>query len=203
MNDLQTADAATSGRKASVRSHLRAATATMHDRLHGAPPLARLAKGDLDRHAYAAILQAHLLFHRHMRPAAETAAIAMDLPAIATRSECRRQRIRQDLRDLGVEPRDAPSPPRSTDGFAVGGAYTLLGSAQGGRIIDRRLDTVMPAMPGRSFFRGEAEEDGTWHLFCDRLETYGRQGGRLPALTAGAMSAFAVFRRCLETSVDR
>ncbi len=201
MHNVQTANAATPTRTDGVRQRLRAATNAVHADLHDASIFARLAAGTLDRTGYAAILRAHLCFHIHMAPAAGRAAAALGLRDIAARCTRRRRRLQHALAVLGIAPAAASAATIDSDGSAVGCMYTLLGAFLGGRVIHRQLDAVLTGEEGRSFFRGDPDDGDSWRLFCRHLESFGGQPGRMPALAAGALHAFADFRGCLETEI--
>lgn len=179
-----------------ARAVLRAATAEVHERLHGARFFDRIAAGTLDIAGYAALLARIRRFHRLTLPARAQALALLGLdPGEASR---RLALIEADLGHLDVR-RDADlgALPPSGDDAAVGCLYVVEGSALGGKLIHRQLDYLLPGDDGRRFFQGTTEDGARWRRLCDALDRYGLMPGRLPAMIVGAEAAFALFETCL------
>jgi heme oxygenase len=178
-----------------VRERLRAATADVHEALHGAAPFARIAAGGMDAPGYAALLRMLFRYHAAMTPACAAGAARLDAPELAQAQRRRLADLRADLGVFGQSPSMIEPPPLQGGDFAVGVLYTVLGSTLGGKVIHRQLDRLLPDDEGRRFFRGRADDGAQWRLFCDRLESAGLD---MMHTQAGATYAFAQFRDMLQ-----
>jgi len=172
----------------SARVALRAATSTVHERLHIAPPFLALTQGRLKRQDYAALLS---------RMAGYYFAVSAHLPIEPARLHL----LKDDLRAI-----DAPSPPPvrlpQVDGEAagLGWRYVVEGSIFGGRVIYRQLDYLFgPESRGRRFFGGTAGGVRHWQALCAELERVGAQPHAIHKMIEGALDAFATFEKVIET----
>ena len=183
----------------SVRGVLRVATAVEHQALHDAAPFVRMARGDMDLAGYAGLLQALYRFHSAVAPACRAGCVAIGASDLLRPVDERLDRLRRDLAHLGVEAASMPTDPvpEGPEGFAAGCLYTVQGSTLGGKVMHGWLQGLLPTAAGREFLQGGPEDGALWRGFCANLEAYGADRGRLPAIVAGACSAFALFRSCL------
>jgi len=177
----------------SVREALRAATAEIHEALHGAEPFARIAEGHMDRAGYAALLRFLFSYHAGMEAACIAGAVRLGAPELGRAQQRRLSALRADLAVCGsVAPAVAAPAPQAGD-FAVGCFYTVLGSTLGGKVIFRQLDALLPGSDGRRFFQGAADDALHWQLLCAALESR----GDVAALEAGARHGFERFAALL------
>ncbi|CAH2601068.1 bacteriophytochrome heme oxygenase BphO [Rhodovastum atsumiense] len=180
-----------------ARHALRLATAAAHERLHHLPDFAVLARGEITRPAYIAVLQRQLAFHTALERQI-AGAPSLRPWGIDAQERRRTPMLRADLAALGATPQEMgmPSlPPAGSAAQALGSLYVSEGSTLGGRELSRRLDHLLPpGTPGRAFLLGYGEQHGAmWRSFCAALEACGADPGRRAEMTAAALATFAAF----------
>lgn len=183
-----------------VRAALRDRTAGIHEALHEAAPFAAITDRRLDLGGYRRLLCALSDFHRSLAVAVEAGCRCLDLPALLTACELRRDLLDLDLAAVGGWTRGhAPAPVGlAGEAWALGCLYTLVGSMLGGKLIFRQLDYLLPTAAGRSFFAGTTDDGERWKEFCARLEAFGTEQESVTPLVGGAHFAFEHFALCLE-----
>ena len=153
-----------------LRQALRAATRAAHHRADHHPLLAPLLGRRVAAGAYGDALVALHALHAPLE-----ARLAAFLPEAAPPLPCRARALAHDIARLGrlAETRAAIWPtwdgagPDSRSAY-VGMRYVLEGSAQGGRVIRRLLDSSLPAAcrAATAFFDGPPEVgDDPWNGF--------------------------------------
>jgi len=183
-----------------ARAALRASTREVHERLHAAPAFAAIARGELDRRAYADLLGRLLAFHRAVAPLMACARATIGC-SNDNGQAARLARLESDLDHVGRTAGPRVATPAWADDEAVGALYVVEGSTLGGKLIHRQLDVLFaPGERGRSFFGGTSDDGRHWRALCRRLDTHGSCEARLGAMIAGAASAFALFETCLEAA---
>lgn len=168
-----------------ARAALRAATRGIHERLHVAPPFVALARRQLTRRQYAALLS---------KMAGYYLSVSRHLPLEASRLGL----LKADLATVEAppfQPLDFPVP--TGGGQALGWRYVVEGSIFGGRVIHRQLDYLFgDEDDGRSFFRGTATGTRHWQLLCAELEDASTAPAIEPMIE-GALDAFAAFEKAI------
>lgn len=176
-------------RAGGVRAELKEATAQLHQALD------RALQGALrDRQRYAAFLRGSHAAIAWLEPslARHGGAAQSD----ANRLEC----IESDLAELGA----AAPPARSfsfrpaSAGEALGCAYVMEGSALGGLVLAKSMDSAL-SLGGKatSFLRFRGPETMShWRAFLQRLEQWGETAPSAEhrAAARGAEGAFQVYR---------
>lgn len=112
----------------------------------------------------------------------------------------RADRIRADLRALGVAPTAPPEPPPvSTAAQALGFLYVVEGSTLGGRLILREIAARGADLTGLAFLDPYGARTGAaWRGFLDLLDReVGTAPDRLAEAEQGAIAGFAYARACL------
>lgn len=172
---------------------LRNATHATHIRLHGLAQFQAIADGRLDRAAYADLLRSLHAYHT----AIADAAVAGGLPHLSM-SPHRRRLLEADLASLNASPSRKQLTWTAPSRDALYGAlYVAEGSALGGRVIARQLDTLFgDAAEGRTFFRGVSDAGPRWRAFLGALAQACDEAA-MPQLIGGAEASFALFERCL------
>ncbi len=161
------------------------------------PSFARIAAGEMDRGAYAELLQFLQRYHGAMAGACAAGAARLNLPALAAAHRARLEALRADLSVFGRQPVAVLASVPNAGDFAVGCLYTVLGSTLGGKLIHRQLEGLLPDGQGRTFFKGGTEDGANWQRFCRRLEDVPLN---LEQAEAGACHAFAAFKTMLAES---
>ncbi|HZH28042.1 MAG TPA: biliverdin-producing heme oxygenase [Azospirillaceae bacterium] len=153
----------------------------------------------MDLVGYVRLLQTLNRFHSAVAPACRAGCVTIGAYDLLRPVDERLDRLRRDLAHLGVVAAPAPTDPvpDGPEGFAAGCLYTVQGSTLGGKVMHGWLQGLLPTAAGREFFQGGPEDGALWRGFCAKLEAYGADRGRLPAIVAGAHSAFTLFRSCL------
>ena len=179
---------------ASVIEALREATRSRHAQLGASPAMSRLFDSAYTIPEY----QSHLgrllgLFE----PLESAVACAAD-PENPVRTLARSISLREDLTLMGATPGDIDAldrcpwlPPIEPAGL-YGYAYVILGSMMGGKIIVKRLRTVLG--PAASFhFYGDpnGRSDALWASFCSDLEKNGND--HKEAICATAIAVFDAY----------
>lgn len=172
-----------------VRTQLRAATRTAHERVDAAFGIHDLT----DRSAYARFLSAQAAA---LLPLEQSLTRAGAARMIETWDEHRRAPLLiEDLGALGVAlpPPVAPTP--ITDDWELAGAlYVLEGSRLGGAMLRRSVPAAFP-----SAFLSAAQAPGRWTRFAMSLHQLLDSPSRLDAAIATALATFA----CFEQAADR
>lgn len=181
--------------RGSARAHLQAATADIHQALHGVPPFARIASGTMDRESYAGLLQFLHRYHDAMAASCTAAAVRLGAPELAAAHRDRMAALHRDLAFFAKTPDSGAGVADADADFAVGCLYTVQGSTLGGKLIHRQLQALLPDGRGRAFFAGHDGDSANWRLFCEKLED--DETLDLARVEAGARHAFLLFDRML------
>lgn len=81
---------------------------------------------------------------------------------------------------------------------ALGWVWVVEGSALGGQILHRALDSLFgDAMAGRSYYRPRTDFSRRWRTIGAAIETEARYPHSLDSMIAGALAAFASMETCL------
>ena len=186
--------AAPASRLGTARAVLQHATLDIHESLHHLPGFVRLSAGTSTLAQYSALLQRLLGFHAPLERALRAGA-----GVVATREREKAHLLRSDLLDLGVSQSRILAIPQCQSLPAVtsrdeiwGCLYVIEGAALGGKVIARKLDTLLGTRSdtGRRFFLGRPEPDPLpWPDFCRLLEWHASRGD-LAAITASARRTF-------------
>lgn len=174
-----------------VRTALRTATRSEHDRVDAAFSQYDLASRDGYRRFLLRQARAHLPVEAALDAAGAGAAIA-DWPA-----RKRGDRIRADLADLGCA--DIPEQPFTgfeSTAAMLGGLYVLEGSRLGGAVLRKRVSNGLPTRflsDGSSF---------AWRTLLDVLETKLRSPEEIAGAIAGARRVFACFEAAARRAVE-
>lgn len=175
----------------SVRAHLRAATAELHEALHRAAPFAALAEGHATRAGYGAMLRLLHRYHTAMAPLCARGAVALHAPQLAAAHRARLSALELDLAHLGEAPSRGPLiVERGAPDFCAGVLYTVQGSTLGGKLLFRQAAHLLPGPDGRRFFAGTPEDGRHWQALCAGLDSC---CGDPAELEAGARHGFARF----------
>ncbi|WP_164549756.1 biliverdin-producing heme oxygenase [Altericroceibacterium xinjiangense] len=176
-------------------------TEAAHQRLHELEAARRILDGTVTLSQYRGLLLGFLRFHHLARPILETG--HRELAAAGFRFALRDPlpRIEADLAATGnlvsrsgLPPLQARSPAE-----AVGWVWAIEGSALGGQVLHRALDSLFGDAPdGRTYFQADGER-GRWKRFCDALEDYGSRDANSEAVVSGATAAFDCIEQCLTT----
>ncbi len=190
-----------------MRARLRAATAQIHERLHGHPGLGAAASGVMTRADYRLLLGRlwgfHTSFEQVLEAAARSLALDIDMAARA-----RAPMLEKDLRVLGLGADDIERLPRCEEIFQprdeagfMGALYVVEGSTLGGIQIARALAGLFDGAEGegRRFFLGYgANHSAMWRGFLARLDACtGDEAGETAAVE-GAVQTFADFERWMD-----
>jgi heme oxygenase len=177
-----------------IHLKLRAATASIHARLHGHEGFAAAAAGTIDLTAYCDLLGRLLGFHRGFEILLSEAAPMYDF-GLDISMRRRALLIEEDLNSLGIDPDVIAALPLCTGvvppdspAQVLGSLYVVEGSTLGGLQIARALEPiVLPATSeGRRFFRGYGARHGAmWREFLKALD----RCVDTPAETAEAIEA--------------
>lgn len=191
---------------ATARDALQSCTEASHLRLHGHPGFVALLRGEFSRLAYLQLLQRLLGLHD---PVEERLAQHDGGPWMAWRRIAalppRAERLRQDLRDLGLAPQGLQALPRADDllpgladpAAALGCAWVVEGSALGGRLLARRLDSILAGGPGGRFFAQDTAGPERWRALVAAVEACGADPARRAVMTSTASATFAAFETWL------
>ena len=192
---------------ADTRGRLRAATAQIHERLHGHPGLGAAASGAMSRADYRLLLGRLWGFHTAFEEVLEAAArrLALDIDMAA---RARAPMLEADLRVLGLGADDIARLPRCAQIFQprdeagfMGALYVVEGSTLGGIQIARALAGLFDGAEGegRRFFLGYgANHSAMWRGFLARLEACAKDEAGETAAIEGAVQTFADFERWMD-----
>jgi heme oxygenase len=169
---------------------LRDATRSRHAQLGASPAMSRLFDADYTIHEYQSHLGRLLGLFEPLERAVACAADPKNPVCALERSSA----LREDLTIMGATITDIEGLERcswlpSIDPAGLYGyAYVILGSMKGGKIIVKRLRSILG--PGASFhFYGDGNEgsDARWASFCYELEAHGKENVEVTCATAVAV----------------
>ena len=168
--------------------------------MHARPELQALLNGTPSRIGYAAVLRAFYLFHAGSLEIERAASAALGESGGDAGAMSRIAAAKADLEALGLPlPPAEPKPAAPAAAWNIGYSYVTRGSALGGKVLHRALETAPDwAWSARLFFAGSGETGTAWRLFCAGLDGNAALEGCDDALAAGAKAAFQDFRRILE-----
>ncbi|HEY0028304.1 MAG TPA: biliverdin-producing heme oxygenase [Allosphingosinicella sp.] len=192
---------ATNHRPAPLRRQLlKAATDDLHEAMHARPELQALLDGRPSRAGYAAVLRAFYLFHARSLEIERAASAALGENGGDAHALSRIAAARADLTTLGMPvPAAEPAAASNTAAWNVGYSYVTRGSALGGKVLHRALESAPDwARSAGLFFAGSGGNGTAWPLFCVSLDGNAALEGCDGELAEGATAAFQDFRRILE-----
>ncbi|HEX8585623.1 MAG TPA: biliverdin-producing heme oxygenase [Allosphingosinicella sp.] len=192
---------ATNSRPAAMRRQLlKRATDDLHEAMHARPELQALLDGTPSRIGYAAVLRAFYLFHAGSLEIERAASAALGESGGDAHALSRIAAARADLEALLMPaPAAQPTPASASAAWNIGYSYVTRGSALGGKVLHRALESAPDwARRARLFFAGSGENGTAWRSFCQGLDGNAALGGCDDELVKGATAAFQDFRRILE-----
>jgi heme oxygenase len=168
--------------------------------MHARPEIKALLDGNPSRAGYAAVLRAFYLFHARSLAIERAASAAVGESGGNAQAMSRIAAAKADLLALGLPvPPAEPAPASATPAWNVGYSYVTRGSALGGKVLHRALETAPDwARSARLFFAASGGNGTAWRLFCAGLDGNAALEGCDDALAKGATAAFQDFRRILE-----
>ena len=194
-----------------LRHRLRAATAQIHERLHGHPGLGAAASGAIARADYGLLLARlwgfHTAFEQVLEDASRTLGLAIDMKARA-----RAPMLEEDLATLGYSALQIARLPRCDAMLrlrnapeCLGALYVVEGSTLGGLQIARALCGLFDGEDGagRKFFLGYGAAHGAmWRGFLDQLDVLSGDEAREAQAIEGAVRTFADFESWMNGWVE-
>jgi len=169
---------------------LRDATRSLHAKLGASPAMSRLFAVDFTMPEYQAHLGRLLGIFEPLECAVASAASGADSIRALRRSHA----LCEDLRIMGAEAIDIDALERcsclpSIDPAGLYGyVYVILGSMRGGKIIVKRLRSILgPAASFHFYGDGNGGSDVLWASFCSELEAHGRENVEVICATAVAI----------------
>jgi len=173
---------------------LRYATRSQHASLAASPAMARLFHSAYTVSEYRAHLGRLLGLFEPLECAVACAAKTGD-PVLALE---RSSALREDLRLMGATVTDiaaleryhwvSPVDPAGLFGYA----YVILGSMMGGKIIVKRLRSILgPAASFQFYGYGKGHSEALWASFCSDLEEHGKHN--VEAICSTAVGIFDVY----------
>jgi heme oxygenase len=188
----------------SVIEALRDATRSRHAQLGSSPAMSRLFDVAYTIPEYQSHLSRLLgLFE----PLEYAVACAAD-PENPVRALERSSALREDLTVMGATASDIDALercrwlPRIEPAGLYGYAYVILGSMMGGRIIVKRLRTILgPAASFRFYGDGNGRSESLWASFCSDLEKNGREN--VDAICATAVEIFDAYASWLSEPLQQ
>jgi heme oxygenase len=180
---------------ASVIKALRGATHSRHARLSAIPAMSRLFDPAYTITEYQSHLGRLLGLFEPLEQAVACAADVGDPLRCVERSSA----LREDLTIMGATPSDIDALercrwlPRIEPAGLYGYAYVILGSMMGGKIIVKRLRTILgPAASFHFYGDGNGRSESLWASFCSDLEKNGKDDKEAICATAvGIFDAYA------------
>jgi heme oxygenase len=173
---------------------LRDSTRSRHAQLGASPAMLRLFAVDFTIPEYQAHLGRLLGLFEPLECAVACAAGGAD----SIRGLARSHALREDLRNMGATASDIDALERcsqlpSIDAAGLYGyAYVVLGSMKGGKIIVKRLRSILgPAASFHFYGDGNGDSDTLWASFCSELEAHGREN--IEAICAAAVAIFEAY----------
>jgi heme oxygenase len=190
------------GAPGGLRSRMRAATASAHERMHAHSGFAAAAAGEIGSLEYRQLLARLFGFHEPFevlaRQAASTVGVGIDLEGRA-----RTPSLLADLESLGLDqdaiarlPRWIPPHSFASEGSLIGALYVLEGSTLGGIQIARALKVRFgdETGEGRRFFLGRGNrQSAMWRDFVERLEALSERPEQAALAIVAAVSTFEQF----------
>jgi heme oxygenase (biliverdin-IX-beta and delta-forming) len=185
-----------------ARAALREATHEVHERLHCQEGFAALVNGTLTRSGYRDLLVKLYGFHRPLEDALLAAPRSwwFDLE-LAPR--LRADRIAADLLALGLTSGDLASVPLTSRPrfdraeHLLGCLYVREGATLGGKVLARKLDSILGSGDhARSFFASTSRDGALWGELCATLDCVDA-GHELSAMIAAACGTFAALEAWL------
>jgi heme oxygenase len=129
-------------------------------------------------------------------------------PGNPVRALERSSALREDLTVMGATAGDIDALercrwlPRIEPAGLYGYAYVILGSMMGGRIIVKRLRTILgPAASFRFYGDGNGRSESLWASFCSDLEKNGREN--VDAICATAVEIFDAYASWLSEPLQQ
>ena len=190
-----------------LRLRLRAATAQIHERLHGHAGLGAAASGRMALADYRLLLARLWGFHKAFECAIEEAACGLDLP-IDMKARARAPMLEADLATLGCSAAEIPRLPHCDYMFrprsapaCLGALYVVEGSTLGGRHIARALAGLFEGAEGegRKFFLGYGAAHGAmWRGFLEQLDLLTGDEAREAEAIEGAVRTFEDFESWMD-----
>jgi heme oxygenase len=181
---------------------LRDATRSRHAQLGSNPAMLRLFAGDFTIQEYQAHLGRLLGLFEPLESAVACAAGGAD----SIRALRRSHSLHEDLRIMGATEGDIDALERcswfpSIDPAGLYGyAYVVLGSMKGGKIIVKRLRSILgPAASFHFYGYGIEGSDSLWASFCSELEAHGREN--VEAICATAVAIFETYAAWLSRPI--
>ena len=183
---------------------LRDATRSRHAQLGSSPAMSRLFDAAYTIPEYQSHLSRLLgLFE----PLEYAVACAAD-PGNPVRALERSSALREDLTLMGATTSDIAALercrwlPRIEPAGLYGYAYVILGSMMGGRIIVKRLQTILgPAASFHFYGDGNGRSESLWASFCSDLEKNGREN--VDAICATAVEIFDAYASWLSEPLQQ
>jgi heme oxygenase len=183
----------------SAHAAVRAATADVHERLHGLPTFVRILDGSIALADYRALLLRLHGFHGPLEAAFVARADDFARHGIDIRQHRRVPALRDDIEALGdVVPAQAAErlDIRGSIADLFGRFYVREGSMLGGGVMARRLDALFGTKGrGRRWFAGDAGVGARWRVTCAAIERVAPDEPSLADLVAGATDCFERFER--------
>jgi heme oxygenase len=181
---------------------LRDATRSLHAQLGASPAMLRLFAIDFTILEYKAHLGRLLGLFEPLECAVACAAGGAD----SIRALGRSHALREDLRIMGSTARDIDALERCSwlpfidPAGLYGYAYVVLGSMKGGKIIVKRLRSILgPAASFHFYGYGNGGSDSLWATFCSELEAHGREN--VGAICATAVAIFEAYAAWLSRPI--
>ncbi len=185
-----------------IRSRLRAATASAHQRMHVHPGFAKAAAGVIGPSEYRQLLARLFGFHEPFEGLVRQVASAVGAETVLE-GRARTPSLLADLESLGLDrvavarlPRWIPPHPFASEGSLIGALYVLEGSTLGGIQIARALNGRVGGETGegRRFFLGHGDRQSVmWRDFVGRLESLSERPDQAALAIAAAVSTFEEF----------
>lgn len=205
------APAQTQGAPIDALARLRAATRAVHEQLDRHLPIAQPGAG---LRAYRLHASALLPWLTALAP--ELQALAARVPGLVLEPQAQLQRLRADLRELGVAVHDRPDcaavaavrqllqahagPTR--DAVRWGLAYVVEGSQLGGQVLHRQLAPHAGAHPLRYLKGSGAGTGARWRAFVAQLQQHVHDPAGVAAACAGALAAFAALQQLFDEAQE-
>ncbi len=191
------------GAPGGMRSRMRAATASAHERMHAHPGLAAAAAGEIGSLEYRQLLARLFGFHEPFEVLARQAAASTVGVGIDLEGRARTPSLLADLESLGLDqdaiarlPRWIPPHPFASEGSLIGALYVLEGSMLGGIQIARALQVPVgdETGEGRRLFLGRGDrQSGMWRDFVESLEALSERPEQAALAIVAAVSTFEEF----------
>ena len=201
---------------ASARAQLRAATDTVHRRLHVHRSFAALVSGQINRPAYRVLLARLLGFHEPL----EKRLFATPWQTMFGLDMGERRRVNsliEDLADLQMTAEHIRMLPRipaallpilDTPGKFLGCLYVREGATLGGRVLSQKLDLLLRPewldhkdVRGRRFLTGMNGDPVRWSKLCGVFEDK-TWISLIPDMILGATETFAALECWLDGLAD-